>query len=87
MFSTKLKELYNYLEDLLTKNISDKGFKLTQEQEKLGLNAAKAVKNTLAKMLLKVKDQAIDERAELHETRSQRTGRNRQDAEKQKEEK
>ena len=55
MFITKLKELYIYLEDLLTKNIGDK--------EKLGLNVAKAVKNTLAKKLFRVKDLVIDERS------------------------
>jgi hypothetical protein len=62
-FTTKLKELYTYLEDLLTKNINDKAFKLTQEQEKLGLNAVKAVKNSFAKILLRVKDSVIDEKS------------------------
>jgi hypothetical protein len=86
-FITKLKELYIYLEDLLTKNIGDKSFKLTQEQEKLGLNAAKAVKNTLAKMLLRVKDSVIDERSEFREARSENAMKSRHDAGKMKEEK
>ena len=85
-FSNKLKELYIYMEDLLTKNISDKTFKLTQEQEKLGLSAVKAVKLTLAKMLNKVRDTVIEE-ANEHETKSERTMKSRHDAGKLKEEK
>ena len=85
MFITKLKELYAYLEDLLTKNIGDKSFKLTQEQEKLGLNAAKAVKTTLAKMLLRVKDSVIEERSEY--AKSENAMKSRHDAGKMKEEK
>ena len=80
-FSNKLKELYIYLEDLLTKNIGDKSFKLTQEQEKLGLTAVKAVKNTFAKMLMKVKNEGGSE------TKSERTVKTRHDAGKMKEEK
>ena len=87
MFITKLKDLYTYLEDLLTKNIGDKSFKLTQEQEKLGLNAAKAIKNTLAKMLLRVKDSVIEEKSEIREARSENATRGRHDAGKMKEEK
>ena len=80
-FTNKLKDLYGYLEDLLTKNIGDKSFKLTQEQEKLGLSAVKSVKNTFAKMLLKVKDQKAED------SKSERTVRSRHDAGKMKEEK
>ena len=86
-FTTKLKELYIYLEDLLTKNINDKAFKLTQEQEKLGLNAMKAVKNTFAKMLLRVKDSVIDEKSEFAEQKSENAMKSRHNAGKMKEEK
>ena len=86
VFTNKLKELYSYLEDLLTKNIGDKSFKLTQEQEKLGLSAVKAVKNTLAKILLKGKESIAEEKAE-HETGGRASMRSRQDAGKLKEEK
>ena len=82
-FSNKLKELYSYFEDLLTKNISDKSFKLTQEQEKLGLNAIKAVQGIFGKILSKVKEPIAEEKSE-HEPRSVRS---RHDAGKMKEEK
>ena len=87
LFTTKLKELYIYLEDLLTKNINDKAFRLTQEQEKLGLNAIKAVKNTFAKMLLRVKDSVIDEKSEFAEAKSENAMKSRHNAGKMKEEK
>ena len=87
LFTTKLKELYIYLEDLLTKNINDKAFKLTQEQEKLGLNASKAVKNTFAKILLRVKDSVIDEKSEFAEAKSENAMKSRHNAGKMKEEK
>ena len=80
-FTNKLKDLYSYLEDLLTKNINDKSFKLTQEQEKLGLSAVKSVKNAFAKMLLKVKDQKSED------AKSERTVKSRHDAGRVKEEK
>ena len=81
VFSNKLKELYSYLEDLLTKNIGDKTFKLTQEQEKLGLSAGKTVRNTFAKILMKVKNE------DKSDTKSEKTVRTRHDAGKMKEEK
>ena len=52
-FCKSLKNMYLYLEDLLSKNIADKGFKITAEQEKLGINI---VKGTFSKLLGKVKD-------------------------------
>ena len=81
VFSNKLKELYSYLEDLLTKNIGDKTFKLTQEQEKLGLSAGKTVRNTFAKILMKVKNE------DKSDAKSEKTVRTRHDAGKMKEEK
>ena len=67
VFGIKLKELYLYLEDLLSKNISDKGFKLTQEQEKLGISgAAKNTKNTFSRVLMKVKE-AVDTQDKMQE--------------------
>ena len=47
----------------------------------------KAVKNTLAKMLLRVKDSVIDERSEFREARSENAMKSRHDAGKMKEEK
>ena len=82
-FTTKLKEIYIYLEDLLTKNIVDKGFKFTQEQEKLGITSVRnAVKNTFSRILMKAKG-AVDE----EEKRSPFTTKSRQDAGKLKQEK
>ena len=88
VFTIKLKELYLYLEDLLTKNINDKGFKFTQEQEKLGISSAfKGVKNQFSRVLLKVKE-AIDlENKENRDARSEFAIKSRQDAGKIKEEK
>ena len=87
VFSTKLKELYLYLEDLLSKNITDKGFKLTQEQEKLGISGAiKNTKNTFSRVLMKVKE-AVDTEHKDKDTKSEITIKSRQDAGKIKEEK
>ena len=89
VFAIKLKELYLYLEDLLSKNINDKGFKLTQEQEKLGINSAfKNVKNTFSRVLMKVKEAADGENKDTNnETKSEIAIKSRQDAGKIKEEK
>ncbi len=87
VFGIKLKELYLYLEDLLSKNISDKGFKLTQEQEKLGISgAAKNTKNTFSRVLMKVKE-AVDTDHKEKDSKSEFTIKSRQDAGKIKEEK
>ena len=83
VFSLKLKEIYLYLEDLLTKNIVDKSFKFTQEQEKLGINNIKnAMKNTFSRIIMKAK-----EAADKDEVKSEFTTKSRQDAGKLKEEK
>ena len=87
VFGMKLKELYLYLEDLLSKNINDKGFKFTQEQEKLGIvNAFKATKNTFSRVLMKVKE-AVDFENKEKEAKSEFGIKSRQDAGKIKEEK
>ena len=85
-FTVKLKELYIYLEDIMTKNISDKNFKFTQEQEKLGINTAKGGKKNFSKMLGKVREQVIEEKNES-EVRSQFTMNSRYEAGKMKDEK
>ena len=88
VFCIKLKELYLYLEDLLSKNISDKGFKLTQEQEKLGIvNAFKNTKNTFSRVLMKVKEAVDSENKESTNAKSEFAIKSRQDAGKLKEEK
>ena len=88
VFAIKLKEIYLYLEDLLTKNISDKGFKLTQEQEKLGIiGAVKNTKNRFSRVLMKVKEAVDSEIKETREAKSEFAIKSRQDAGKLKEEK
>ena len=88
VFGIKLKELYLNLEDLLSKNINDKGFKFTQEQEKLGIvSAFKGVKNTFSRVLMKVKEAVDSENKDHKENRSEFAIKSRQDAGKLKEEK
>ena len=88
VFGIKLKELYLYLEDLLSKNINDKGFKLTQEQEKLGINSAfKNTKNTFSRVLMKVKEAVDSESKDHRDAKSEIPIKSRQDAGKIKEEK
>ena len=87
VFAMKLKELYLYLEDLLSKNINDKGFKFTQEQEKLGIvNAFKSTKSTFSRVLMKVKE-AVDFENKEKEAKSEFGIKSRQNAGKIKEEK
>ena len=88
VFTIKLKEIYLYLEDLLTKNINDKGFKFTQEQEKLGIGSTfKNVKNQFSRVLMKVKEAVDSEIKDNRDTKSEFAIKSRQDAGKFKEEK